>query len=301
VKKFLLSFLSVVLLTVFVLAPTAVFAAGEENARDPQRVLARVEDYEIREEHIDQIIAQLVASAGPQAAMMHNNDAGRRMILDDFIASRLFTLSAKSQGLQESQEFQDLLESFTTHALSRMAMENALEGITVSDEDLRNFYDENPDQFTMPEQIRASHILIPSDEEAEAKLALIQEQLARGVSFAELAMEHSTCPSGQTGGSLGQFGRGQMVPEFEEVAFALNEPGDISEPIESRFGWHIILLDERTPASLVAFEDVVREAAVLHQLEEYLLNEKRTQKYQEVLAALREQFTVEILVDEPEE
>ena len=296
-RKFLLCFLSVVLLTVFTLAPATVSAADEENARDPQRVLARVEDYEIREEHID----LLLVAAGPQAIMMHDNEDGRRMILDELIASRLFTLSAKNQGLGETQEFQDILEDFTNHTLARMAIENALDEVTVSDEDLRNFYDENPDQFTIPEQIRASHILIPSDEEAEAKLALILEQLEQGASFAELATEHSTCPSGQAGGSLGQFGRGQMVPEFEVVAFALNEPGDISEPIESRFGWHIVQLDERTPATLMPFEDIVVEAEVLSQLEQYLLNEKRTQRYQEVLAALREEFTVEILVADQEE
>lgn len=289
-------FLSVVLLTVFTLAP-AVVSAAEENARDPQRVLARVGEYEIREEHVD----QLLVAAGPQAAIIYDNEIGRRVILEELIASRLFSLSARAQGLDGTPEFQELLESFVTHSLSRMAIENILDEVTVSDEDIRNFYDENPEEFTLPENVRASHILIPADDEAEAKLALIQEQLAQGVSFAELAREHSTCPSGQAGGNLGQFSRGQMVPAFEEAAFALNEPGELSEPVLSDFGWHIILLEDKTPASLMSFEDIVTEVAVFQQLEQHIFNEKRTQRYQEVLEALREEFTVEILVADPEE
>ena len=279
-------FLSVVFLFVFVLAPTTVFAATSED-RDPERVLARVEDYEIKEMHVDQILA----AAGPQAAMMYNNEQGRLLLLNELIANRLFALYGKKQGLDETPEFKNTLNAFITHSMARMAIDNVLESATVTDEDIKNFYDENPDHFTIPEQIHAVHILIPNDENSEEKLALLQRELEQGVSFSDLAMEHSACPSAQNGGSLGFFGRGQMVPEFEEAAFALNEPGDISEPVQSNFGWHIIKLEEIRPSSVMPFEGIQQ------QIEQFLLNEKQTQKYQEVLENLMNEFTVEILAD----
>jgi len=293
VKKFFLS-LSVLLLIAFVLAPTSAFSAeapDEESAdaRDPQRVLARVEGHEIREEHVD----QLLSAAGPQAMMLYNNEQGRKMVLDELIASRLFALSGKRQGLDESPEFQSLLDSFITHSISRLAIENTLNDVVLSDEDLRNFYDENQSNFVSPDQIRAKHILIADNEEAEEKLAFIQGELENGVAFDALATEHSIDPSAQrNGGDLGFFGRGQMVPEFEAAAFALNEPGDISEPVKSNFGWHIILLEEKKPSSAMPFDEV------RPQIEQFLLNEKRTQRYQEALEALKSEFTVEILTPE---
>lgn len=292
-KRFFLNYLIAVLLTVSVLASAPAFAADEiVGARDPQRVLARVGEHEIREEHVD----QLLVAAGPQAAMLYDNEQGRMLILEELVASRLFTLSARRQGLYETPEFQGLLDNFVNHSLSRMAIENVLNAVTLTGEDIRNFYDENPDQFTAPEQVRARHILVADDEESEEKLSLIQRALEEGVSFEELALEHSIDPSAQqNGGDLGFFGRGQMVPEFEEAAFALNEPGEISEPVRSNFGWHIILLEEKRPSSIMPFDDVMQEG-VIQQLEQFLLNERRTLAYQEALAALRNEFTVEMFV-----
>jgi len=86
------------------------------------------------------------------------------------------------------------------------------------------------------EKITASHILVETEEEAEYILA----QLNEGVAFASLAMEHSTCPSGADGGNLGEFGRGAMVKAFEDAAFAL-DVGELSRPVQTQFGWHIIL------------------------------------------------------------
>ncbi|MCX6656374.1 MAG: peptidylprolyl isomerase [Candidatus Bathyarchaeota archaeon] len=87
----------------------------------------------------------------------------------------------------------------------------------------------------MSTKIRASHILV----EKQSKAIKVQEELKAGANFSELARKYSTCPSGKRGGDLGQFGRGQMVKEFEVVAFAL-KPGQVSEPVKTKFGYHII-------------------------------------------------------------
>ena len=90
----------------------------------------------------------------------------------------------------------------------------------------------------MKKEIRASHILVKTEDEAKKLLAEIKE----GKSFAEAAKEVSMCPSGHDGGDLGFFGRGMMVKPFEDAAFGLNEIGDLSEPVQTQFGWHLIQL-----------------------------------------------------------
>lgn len=93
----------------------------------------------------------------------------------------------------------------------------------------------------MVEEIRASHILVKTEKEAKG---LYDEILAQKISFEDAAMENSLCPSGQVGGDLGYFGKGMMVKPFEDAAFAL-EIGDISNPVETQFGWHLIKLTDK--------------------------------------------------------
>jgi len=288
-------FFCVVILTAIALAGAAVFAAvpegitleeAEPAARDPERVLARVEGHEIIERDID----QLLAAAGPQAVMMYDNEYGRRLVLEELIANRLFALSGKKQGLDDTPEFRQALDAFITNAMARAAVEEAIRDVAVSDEESRSFYDENLDTFTTPDEIRARHILIPDDETSADMVVLIMGELEEGVSFDVLAVEHSIDPTAQHGGGdLGFFTRGQMVSEFEEAAFALQEPGDISEPVRSDFGWHIIKLEEKRPSAVMPYEEVRPH------IEQFLFDEKMTQRYQEELETLRQEFTVEIL------
>ncbi|HSO80915.1 MAG TPA: peptidylprolyl isomerase, partial [Chromatiaceae bacterium] len=118
--------------------------------------------------------------------------------------------------------------------------------ITLAPEQAKQFYDANPDKFTQPESVKASHILIGADakatpEEKHAAQQKANDILAKikcGADFAELAKAESTCPSAKKGGDLGSFGRGQMVKPFEEVAFSLQD-GAVSEVVETPFGYHI--------------------------------------------------------------
>ena len=277
--------LCVVILTVFASTAAAVFAADPET-KDPEKVLARVEGQEIKEKDVD----QFMIAAGPQVAMMYDNEQGRKIILDELDAGRLLAISGKKQRLDDTPEFKEALENFTANFLIRATIEEIVKDVTASDEDCKKFYDENLNEFATPDEIRASHILLPDDEARAAKIALIQGELEKGVSLDVFAAEHSINPSAQqNGGDLGFFSRGQMVPEFEEAAFALKEPGDISDPVKSDFGWHIIKLEEKKPSGVMPYDDVKL------QLEQYLSNEKKTQKYQDELEALRKEYKIEIL------
>jgi peptidyl-prolyl cis-trans isomerase C len=134
-------------------------------------------------------------------------------------------------------------------------------GQAIGDEEAKKFYDENIAKFTQSGQIKASHILIGTSGEDEAaktaaktKAEDVLLQVKSGADFAELAKTHSTCPSNQRGGDLGFFDRKQMVPEFSEVAFA-QKPGEVSDVVETKFGYHIIKVTDRKEAGVSSFEE----------------------------------------------
>ncbi|MDR3364631.1 MAG: peptidylprolyl isomerase [Clostridiales Family XIII bacterium] len=135
--------------------------------------------------------------------------------------------------------------------------EEVLENGPVTDEDAQAYYDEHPDYFTTPLSMQASHILVSDPEHTPEKLAeaeSILEQIKDGADFAELANEYSDDGSGEDGGDLGTFGAGQMVEPFEEAALAL-EPGEVSDIVETEFGYHIIKLAGKTEESVQTLEE----------------------------------------------
>ncbi len=135
--------------------------------------------------------------------------------------------------------------------------------IEITDKEVKEFYGSNQEMFQQPEQIHARHILIKSEPdateadkaEARKKIGDVQEKVEKGGDFAELAKEHSEGPSSDRGGDLGFFGRGQMVKAFEDAAFAL-EAGEVSDVVETQFGYHLIKKEEGKPASTLEYEKV---------------------------------------------
>lgn len=134
--------------------------------------------------------------------------------------------------------------------------------IEVSEEQLQQFYADNKSQFVGPEQRRISHILIEDNDEAEQTLEAIQSQLAEGKSFEDLAKSYSVdVGSAESGGDLGFMQRDVMEPAFEEAAFALENVGDVSQPVETEFGYHLIKLTELDQSATVEFSDIRDEVA----------------------------------------
>ncbi len=137
--------------------------------------------------------------------------------------------------------------------------------INITEDEAKEYYSENPKEFEIHEQVRASHILIkpdtsdpgidPNEAKAQAKVKAqdLLKQIKDGADFAELAKANSGCPSGANGGDLSFFGRAQMVAPFEKAAFAL-KPGQLSDVVETKYGYHIIKVTDRKDASEVPFE-----------------------------------------------
>jgi peptidyl-prolyl cis-trans isomerase C len=163
------------------------------------------------------------------------------------------------------------------------------EGDEVTDEDVETFYAENSQQFQQPEQVGASHILIkfaPEDTEEQKaekreKLLEIKKQIDEGADFSELATDNSDdVGSAANGGDLGYFGRGRMIPAFEEVAFALGT-GEVSDIVETKFGYHLIEVTGHKEEGVVPLEEVKEQVAL------YLGNQKQQKVIGEYIQTLR--------------
>lgn len=193
-------------------------------------------------------------------------------------------------------------ESFAENVKQRLSVIRLIEeaigpSVSVSDAEIHDFYLANPDRFKSPEQIHTRHILIKVAPEsdtatrAEARKridAILAEARQEGADFAALAKQHSEGPSAPGGGDLGFQPKGRLVAPFENAAFAL-QPGEISAPVETAFGYHIIKLEDRREGGLVP-EEQARE-----QIRAYLARNKTQQAVQAHAAALREKADIEIL------
>jgi peptidyl-prolyl cis-trans isomerase C len=172
----------------------------------------------------------------------------------------------KTKLAEYGQDFDELKQQFRKRLAYMKVMEAQWAGkINITEEDAKKYYDENPTNFEVKEQVRASHILIKTDTtdseadpnqvkaEAKAKIQGLLEQIKGGADFAELAKANSDCPSAARGGDLDFFPRGKMVPPFEKAAFEL-EVGKVSDIVETRFGYHIIKVTDHKDASTTSFE-----------------------------------------------
>lgn len=255
--------------------------AVEKTRPSPETVLAVVEGTEIKMKDVQDILGRL----DPQRAAMYDNEPGHRAILEELVNMELFYLYGQEHKVSANPEFERNLESLKKDLTRKFAIDVLLEGVTVTDEEVAEYYEKNKDKFEIPESIRASHILVSDDVEMKK----VQDDLKGGMSFEDAAKKYSTCPSKEQGGDLGFFSKGQMVPEFETAAFAMKAGETTAEPVKTQFGLHLIKVTEKKEASvrpLAELKDEIREG---------LLNEKKAKLYQDQLTKLREQYKVEIL------
>lgn len=246
---------------------------------------------------LDKLAAQAPEVAAQQAKMLQ----GRA--LQELVIERLLENEAKAAGIEISEadlvaemtkqlaaqtppmtvegyktivEAQggnfEAMKSFLAQNMKYHKLLEAKAGdtIKVTEADAKKYYDENPSEFQVPEQVRASHILIstkptdpnadPNEMKAQAreKAEKLLKQVKEGADFAAVAKENSSCPSAAQGGDLGTFGRGSMVPPFEQAAFTL-KVGEISDLVETQFGYHIIKVTEHQDPNTVAFDKAKTE------------------------------------------
>ncbi len=251
---------------------------------------------QIREGVLDNLIARELLyqesqrkgiKADPKAVNEQLEAVEKKFPSEDQFKSWLKSVNLSKASLRSQLE-QD-------QAIRELIERQFAEKTEVSDEEIKAYYDSHPNSFKKPEQVKASHILIKVEPQAEEsqkaearkKLEMIQGKLKKNEEFSALAKEYSEGPSSSNGGDLGYFRRGQMVKTFEDAAFAL-KPGEVSGIVETQFGYHLIKVTDKTAESTMPY------AEVEDKLGQYLQQEKLRKEIGAYVESLRSNAKVEI-------
>ena len=246
------------------------------------KVLATVGGIAITETEVDEFIQGL-----GQRGASYNNPEGRKAILSQLIGNKLLLLDARRNLYEGEAAFREQLNKLKETLLINYAGEKALSVASVKEDEVRAYYDENKSQFIADESVNASHILVETEDKALEILAKIN---AGEITFENAAREFSTCPSKNAGGSLGDFTKGQMVPEFDNAVFAMAEGEITATPVKTQFGYHLIKLNSKKSASEVPYSEV-RE-----QIYSMLLNEQRRKAYESKINQLKIMYPVDMML-----
>ena len=214
-----------------------------------KKILAKVGDKEISNIDIDNAIQGL----DPYQAQQFQTEEGRKYVLEDLVNQELLYMYAKENKIDENEDFRKEMAEIEKNVLK---------------------------QYVINQTANAKHILVDSEEKANEILAQIK---AGDVTFEDAARANSTCPSKDQGGDLGTFGRGQMVPEFEDATFAMNV-GDVSEPVKTQFGYHLIKLEAKNEPSIPAYEEIADK------VEKTLMFQKQGEVYKNKLDEVKAKF-----------
>ena len=243
------------------------------------KVLATVGGMAITDTEVDEFLANL----GPRG-QSYNNPEGRKVVLEQLINKYLFLSEAKKTFLEGDPVFKAELAKVKDELLANFAIEKAIANVSITDDEVKKFYEEHKSEFVAGEAVDASHILVDTEEKANEILADIK---AGKIPFEDAAKQFSSCPSSENGGSLGEFTKGQMVPEFEAAAFTMSI-GDISEPVKTQFGYHIIKLNGKKEPSEIPFEQIKPQIA------QKVLSDKRQAAYTSKINQLKILFPVDL-------
>lgn len=237
---------------------------------------------------------RLLTQEADRRNIQHDNEAIDKQISQ--ISSRFpdpkkFKEQLATLGISEEKLRSEIGESLRIEKLLENEPKQDQE---VSEKDIEDFYRENPENFRMSERIQASHILIKVDpkaapevkEQKRQKLSGILGEIKNGADFAKLAGEHSDCPSKSRGGDLGLFERGKMVKPFEDVAFQL-KVGEVSDIVETQFGFHLIKLTDRQDGQVMPMEKA-RE-----RIKSHLGRQKQSQVINDFLMKLRSEAKID--------
>ena len=220
-------------------------------AEDP--VLAKVDGHEIHLSEVNEARGLL-----PPALQQQGGPEVMSLLLETLIDTKLAAKRGKELGLDKTDEYKKMISRVEGQILKRMLFAQEIEK-GINEEDIKKFFDENVKNIKLGDEVHARHILVESEDRAKE----IIKELDDGADFNNSAMENSIGPSAPSGGDLGWFGEGSMVPEFEKEAFALKVGTHSKQAVKTRFGWHVIRVEGRrkakAPTLEQAREEIVRQ------------------------------------------
>ncbi len=223
-----------------------------------------------------------VRATAPKASFAQLPENQQKMIAERLVERVLFIKAAKKEGVDKEAEFKSNMEKLKEELLVSLWMKKQMDNAIVSNSEAKDFYTNNPDKFKLPESVNARHILVEDEKTAKEIIAELKDLKGDELKakFIELAKSKSTGPTGEKGGDLGTFAKGQMVPEFDKAVFALKVGEVTPEPIKTQFGYHVIYLESKKDASLVSFDDVKEK--IVQALKQQQFQQKLTEVAKEL-------------------
>lgn len=241
------------------------------------QIVAKVGTLEITDKDVNTRLKQLP----PQYKASYASEAGRKMLVEQLVQEKLIYLQARSENYDTNALVLKQLEKAKQRLMVGQYIADVFKKIDVTEDELKTYYDKNKAMFVQKEQVKAKHILLKTQEEAVATKA----RILKGESFEAVAKELSIGPSAPKGGDLGWFEKKQMVPEFANSAFSLGID-EISDPVKTQFGYHIIKVYEKKAAGTKSFADVRAE------VERTLTGNKQKESMEELIRKVREENPV---------
>jgi peptidyl-prolyl cis-trans isomerase C len=266
--------------------PAAPAAGATATAAQADPIVIAAGDLAVRKSEFESALSTL-----PAEYQQYASGPGKRQFAEDYLRMKILAREGLKAGLDKDADVLRQLALMRENLIAQAQLERIEKGITISDEDLKKTYEAQKAQY---EQVKARHILIAfkgspaaqadkpelTEEQAKAKAEDLRKQIAGGASFDELAKKESDdLGSGARGGDLGEFGRGQMVPEFEKAAFEA-KVGDVTPVVRTQFGYHIIKVDAHGTTSFdevkPTLERTERQTRMQARLEEMKTGAKAT-------------------------
>lgn len=224
-------------------------------------------------------------SLPPQIQKVFEGKEGMEKFVDELVKKEMLYQEAQKRGLENNPEYKKKLDEFKKLTLISILLEKEIEEkVKISDNEARSYYDSHKEDFMTNNQIRASHILVRTEDEANS----IISEIKKGADFAKLAQAKSIDRgSAKNGGDLGYFSKGQMVSEFEGAAFRL-KVGEISKPVKTQYGYHIIKVTEKKEGKPIEFEKI-KDLVI-----QKLTAEKQKEVFDSYIEGLKKKYDTEI-------
>lgn len=243
------------------------------------KVLANIAGNEITQDDLNAFLAGL-----PKEQQMYaSNEQFQKQCLEQLITINLFAKMGEDLKLEETEAYAKIMKSARTEVLAQLAVTEVMKNIKVEDDEVKGYYESNQKQFVKGATVQAKHILVAEEDACKEILAAIE---AGEKTFEDAAKESSTCPSGQRGGDLGEFGKGQMVKEFEDAAFTA-EIGQVVGPVKTQFGYHLIKVEKKNEEKVSAFEEVAES------IRKNLAQQKQNDAYMSKINELKAKYVQE--------
>lgn len=234
----------------FLFGALSVAAAMSLNAA----VYATVDGMDISDKDV-----ALTLGAMPGVTLEQLPKDTQKKVIDETISRKLLSQEAKKSGIEKEAMYKEALETAKENIALDLWMRKIFDGIKVTDKEIKDFYDKNKDQFAQPAQARAKHILVAAEKDAIDIINQLKSLKGDALvkKFEEIAKAKSIDPgSGANGGELGWFGQSQMVKPFADAAFALKKGEMTTKPVQTQFGYHVILKEDSKAAGTVGLDEV---------------------------------------------